>query len=44
MLEYVLVMAFIALPLLAVALIFRDELWGYVQDFWDRITGGIDVQ
>ncbi|MBS3733917.1 MAG: hypothetical protein KGY99_03215 [Phycisphaerae bacterium] len=37
--EYILLVAFIALPLVAVALIFRDELWTRVRDWWDRIAG-----
>lgn len=43
MVEYILIIAAIALPLLAVAIVFRDELWGYVKEFWDNITGDIEV-
>ena len=44
MIEYVLVIAAIALPILAVAIIFRNEIWEKVQDFWSEITGGIRVE
>jgi len=43
MVEYILIIAAIALPLLAVAIVFRDELWGWVNEFFDNITGNIEV-
>jgi Flp pilus assembly pilin Flp len=43
MVEYILIVAAIALPLLAVALIFRNELWDRVRSAWNSIRGDIDV-
>lgn len=43
MVEYILIIAAIALPLLAVLIVFRDELWGWVNEFFDNITGNIEV-
>jgi Flp pilus assembly pilin Flp len=43
MVEYILIIAAIALPLMAVAIIFRDKLWGTVKRFWNDITGNIEV-
>lgn len=43
MVEYVLVVAMIALPLLAVALIFRNELWEWVRNLWENIQSDGEV-
>ena len=43
MVEYILIVALIALPLLAVAVIFRNELWEMVRGAWDNIRGDVDV-
>ncbi len=43
MVEYILIVAAIALPLLAVALIFRNEIWEKVRGAWNSIRGDIDV-
>ncbi len=43
MVEYILIIAAVALPLLAVAIIFRNEIWGKVNEFWNSISGDIDV-
>ena len=44
MVEYILVIAAIALPLLAVILIFRNELWSMVSDRWEEIKGDAEIQ
>ena len=43
MVEYILIIAAIALPLLAVILIFRNELWNMVRGRWDEIRGDAEV-
>ena len=43
MVEYVLVIAAIALPILAVAVYFRNQIWEMVQRFWGDIQGNADV-
>ena len=44
MVEYILIVAAIALPLLAIAIIFRDELWNVVSGFWEDIKGDVDMR
>ncbi len=39
MLEYILIIAAIALPLLALLLIFRGWIWEKVQEWWEDIVG-----
>lgn len=43
MVEYVLMVAFVGLPLLAVALIFRNELWEMVSSLWEDVQSQQDV-
>jgi len=43
MVEYILIVAAIALPLLAVAIVFRDKIWAAVNRFWNDISGNIEV-
>ncbi len=38
MVEYILVIAAIALPLVAILLIFRDRIWAWVNKLWEDIT------
>jgi Flp pilus assembly pilin Flp len=42
MVEYILVIAAIALPLLAIILIFRDRIWDWVQEQWQNIRGSAE--
>ena len=44
MVEYILIVAAIALPLLAIAIIFRDELWEVVSGFWEDNQGDVDMR
>ncbi len=37
--EYILLVAVIALPLLAIVLIFRDRIWAWAQSQWTTIQG-----
>jgi Flp pilus assembly pilin Flp len=37
--EYILLVAVIALPLLAIVLIFRDRIWDWAQSQWTTIQG-----
>ena len=39
MVEYILVIAAIALPLVAILLIFRDKIWAWVGEQWENIVG-----
>ena len=43
MVEYILIIAAIALPLLAVIIIFRNQLWEMVRSAWDNIRADVDV-
>ena len=38
MVEYILLIAIIALPLLAILLIFKDKIKQWVNDYWDSVT------
>ena len=44
MLEYILIIAVVALPLVGVLIWFRDQIWQWVQQRWEDISGdaGID--
>jgi Flp pilus assembly pilin Flp len=39
MLEYVLIIAAVALPVLAIVLLYRNELMQWVQERWRAVTG-----
>jgi Flp pilus assembly pilin Flp len=39
MVEYILVIAAIALPLMAVAIWFSKDIWAYAKDLWTNIKG-----
>ena len=43
MVEYVLVIAAIALPILAVTVYFRNQIWEMVQRFWGDVQSNADV-
>jgi len=44
MVEYVLLVAAVALPLLGIFLIFREQLWSMFSGFWERIMGRADIE
>jgi Flp pilus assembly pilin Flp len=44
MVEYVLLVAAVALPLLGIFLIFREQLWEMFGGFWERIMGRADIE
>ena len=44
MVEYVLLVAAVALPLLGIFLIFREQLWEMFSGFWERIMGRADIE
>jgi Flp pilus assembly pilin Flp len=37
--EYILLIAIIALPLLGLILVFKEKIYAWVNDLWERITG-----
>lgn len=39
MIEYVLIVAAVALPILALIIYFKDDLVSWVEDQWSNITG-----
>jgi Flp pilus assembly pilin Flp len=43
MVEYLLLILLVALPLLAVVLVFRNELWSLIRQLWDSIKGQTTV-
>ena len=43
MIEYILIVAAVALPLLAVIIIFRNAIWEKISSMWEDISGDMDV-
>ncbi len=39
MIEYILIVAAVALPILAIVLLYRNELMEWVKSGWDKVTG-----
>ncbi len=44
MVEYILMIAAVALPLLAVIIWFRDEIWDMVRSSWQNIKGDAEME
>lgn len=43
MVEYVLIVAAIALPIMAMAIIFRNELWNMLKGFWEGVKQDANI-
>lgn len=42
MIEYILIVAAVALPILAIVLLYRNELMEWVKSGWSKVTGTAD--